>query len=151
MSETHEEVTEKEIGEIAENIKGDYVTAICNRFRHAPKTWQEMSEDEQKSYIADLSEHTSNLILHVVRAIARQGRTVITAQLDQVTIKDSIKGVVSMSKSAEDRHALFDAQGQCVLIVVAGAPEDYEGGDMPQPEPDQRDTGQPLGCNDHPA
>ena len=139
MSETHEEVTEIEIGEIAENLKGDYCRAVCDWFRHAPKTWQEMSEDEQKEFIARLSEHTENLINHAIRAIARQGRTVITAQLDQVTIKDGIKGVVSMSKSAEDRHALFDAQGQCVLIVVAGAPEDYKGGDMPQPEPDQRD------------
>ncbi|MFV1850144.1 MAG: hypothetical protein ACMZ66_05490 [Thalassospira sp.] len=139
MSETHEEVPESEIGEVASNLKGDYCRAVCDWFRNAPKTWQEMSEDEQKEFIARLSEHSENLINHAIRAIARQGRTVITAQLDQVTIKDGIKGVVSMSKSAEDRHALFDAQGQCVLLVVAGSKDDFDGGDMPQPEPDQRD------------
>lgn len=139
MSETHEEVPENEVGAIVTSLKGDYCRAVCDWFRQAPKTWQEMSEDEQKEFIARLSEHTENLIGKAIHAIARQGRTVITAQLDQVTIKDGIKGVVSLSKSAEDRHALFDAQGSCVLLVVAGEKEDYTGGDMPQPEPDQRD------------
>lgn len=139
MSETHEDIPENEIGEVTANLKGDYCRAVCDWFRNAPKTWAEMSEDEQKEFIARLSEHTENLIGQAIRAIARQGRTVITAQLDQVTIKDGIKGVVSMSKSAEDRHALFDAQGQSVLLVVAGSADDYAGGDMPQPDPDQPD------------
>lgn len=139
MSETHEEIGEEEVFAVASNLKGDYVTAICDRFRHAPKTWQEMSEDDQKSFIADLSEHADNLITSAIRAIARQGRTVIEAKLDQVTIKDGIKGVVTMSQHAQDRHALYDAQGLPVLIVVAGSRDDYSDGDMPQPEPDQRD------------
>ncbi|GAA0623457.1 hypothetical protein [Thalassospira tepidiphila] len=146
MSETHEEVPENEVGAVVETLKGDYSRAVCDWFRNAPKTWQEMSEDEQKEFIARLSEHTENLIGQAIRAIARQGRTVIEAKLDQVTIKDGIKGVVTMSQHAEDRHALYDAQGLPVLIVVAGSKNQYTGGDMPQPEPDQPDMigdGQP--------
>lgn len=139
MSKTHEEVPENEIGAVVENLKGDYCRAICDWFRHAPKSWQEMSEDEQKEFIARLSEHADTLIGQAIRAIARQGRTVIEAKLDQVTIKDGIKGVVTMSQHAEDRHALYDAQGLPVLIVVAGSNDDYSNGDMPQPDPDQPD------------
>lgn len=139
MSETHEPIGEVEIGEITENLKGDYVTAICDRFRHAPKTWQEMSEDEQKSYIAGLSEHAENLIRQVVRTVAKNGRTVIEARLEKVTVKDGIKGEVSVSQFNPDRHALFDSVGDAIMVVVAGSAEDYDGGDMPQPDPDQPD------------
>lgn len=139
MSETHEPIGEVEIGEIAEHLKGNYITAICDRFRQAPKTWQEMSEDEQKTYIAGLSEHTENLIRQVVRTVARNGRTVIEARLEKVTVKDGIKGEVSVSQFNPDRHALFDSVGDAIMVVVAGSAEDYEGGDMPQPDPDQPD------------
>ena len=52
-------------------------------------------------------------------------------------MKDGIKAVVTLPKSDAQRHELFDAAGQAVLLIVGGASEFYGGSSEVKPDPDQ--------------
>lgn len=131
----------------AETLKGDIRDWLLDRVKHIPKPWQAMSEQEQRDMIYSVEEAAVDLIRRAVRIIAAEGRMAITAQLEQVTVKDGIKAVVTLSKHDPFRHELVDAQGKDVLIVVADASSHM--GQQDEARPDNlREPGLPLDGDD---
>lgn len=109
----------------AETLTGDIRDFILDRLRHeqSKRPWHERSEADQRDTIAQVEAACSRVVRPAIEAIAAQGRRAIRAHLESVTIKDGVKAVISLSKADEQRHALYDAQGFNVLIVVADADE----------------------------
>lgn len=127
----------------SETLKGDVRDWLLDRIKHLPRPWQQMSEQEQRDLIYSAEEAAADLVRRTVRIIAAEGRIAITAQLEQVTVKDGIKAVVTMSKHDAFRHELVDAQGKDVLIVVADASQHM--GQQAEAQPDNlNEPGLPL-------
>jgi gas vesicle protein len=118
-----EEVSENEMDIAAETLSGDVRDAILDRIRNLQKPWQQMVEYEQRTLTSDINNVAENLVRKAVNIIGRQGRTVIQATLEKITIKDGIKAEISVSQFSEHRHQLCDSQGKAILIVVADAEE----------------------------
>lgn len=123
-------------------LKGDIRDWLLDRLKQQQKPWEQMSEAEQADLIAQAEMAAGDMVRRAVRMIAAEGRKVIVAQLEQVTVKDGIKAVVTLSKHDACRHDLVDAQGKDVLIVVADA-GDYMGA-KGEAVPDADSPGLPL-------
>lgn len=135
---TEETYTPNPITVAEATMRGDLIDALLTEFKAAKDVWPKLSQSDQDVIIARLDNRVCYAIAQAVRTIAAKGRPTVRATIDQLTAKDGIKAVLSLSKADPQRHALLDAVGQQVVIVVADA-EGFMGGDLPAGEPDQRD------------
>ena len=121
----------------AETMRGDLMSCLIDEFKTAPDVWAKMSEDTQRDLIYRVQSRVQDAIRSAVEIIASDNRPTIVATVEQVTVKDGIKAVVSLPKSDAQRHELFDAAGMSVLLIVGGATSYYGGADQVKPDPDQ--------------
>jgi hypothetical protein len=116
---------------------GDLRDALLGRLRAMPKPWSVMSEAEQQELIEGTERVASHLVRNAVKLIAANGRASIDATLEQATVKDGIKAVITLSQRHPLRHELTDAVGKAVLIVVADVTE-FMGEKAPaKPDPEE--------------
>jgi hypothetical protein len=120
-----------------ETLFGDICALVVDEFKALPDVWQKLPQNRQDQVLGRVASRVREAVNEAVRMIDSDGRDVIEATLEQVTIKDGIKGVVTLPKHADCRHALMDAVGKTVLLVVS-EPTQYLGGQAPKSEPDQR-------------
>lgn len=121
----------------ADTMLGDLMACLIDEFKAAPRVWQEMPEHQQQDMIYRVQDRVQQAIKDAVEIIASDNRPTIVATVESVTVKDGIKAVVTLPKSDAQRHELFDAAGQAVLLIVAGAKGFYGGTDQVQADPDQ--------------
>lgn len=121
----------------ASTLTGDIRDFLLDRVKRLGKPWVAMSEDEQADQIHAAKEAAEHLVKQVCHIIASDGRKAVVGELRKVTQDTCIKVVIEFSKQDEQRHAIWDAQGQTVLLVVAGA-DTFTGERGPaEPDPDQ--------------
>lgn len=139
---THNDTAAVDVPEMAATtVAGDLLAALIDELRLIERPWQSLPEVDQQDVIERLRARVKTNVEEAVRTIAADARPVIAAEVESVTVKDGIKAVLKLSKGDPNRHHLVDAQGDVVLIVVAGAAQ-YTGGlDAVQAEPDQRALG----------
>lgn len=114
-------MNEEELISLAsQTLVGDVRDFLLDRVKNFGKPWVAMTENEQRDQVAQAKDAAERLVREVVHVVASEGRVVITANLEKVTVKDTIKAELSLPKSDTFRHELIDSQGQAVLIVVAG-------------------------------
>ena len=103
-----------------------------------PLPWNLQGESSQRETIEKVERAVRHAVERCVRIIASEARSVIVAKLEQVTVKDGFKAVVSLSSKSDPlRHELVDAQGQEVLLVVSGS-DPFSGERSPvEVQPDQ--------------
>lgn len=131
------EMTEDEIELASETLVGDVRDFLLDRVKGIQKPWEKMSEYDQRDQIYAAESAARTLVRKSVKMIAAEGRKVITGNLEQVTVKDGIKAVITLSKADECRHELIDSCGQAVLVVVADT-ESFSGErEEAIPDPDQ--------------
>lgn len=107
------------------------------RFQQDKRPWNQRSEQDQRQTVHTVETLVHDLVRRSVELIAAQGRRTVKAVVEQVTIKDGIKAVLTLSRHDEQRHALADATGHTVLLVVAD-PDEYIGERAPAKiNPDQ--------------
>lgn len=139
MSENTENPQNDEVIELAaETMTGDLVSFIIDELKAAPDCWQKLNEGQQDDVIWRAKQRVNARVQEAVKIIASDGRKTITSTLEQITAKDGIKAVCVLGKHDPNRHDLLDAVGKAVLIVVADA-EQYQGGETPKAEADQRE------------
>lgn len=119
-----------------ETMLGDLVNLVIDEMKAAPDVWQKLSERQQDDVIYRARCRCEDAIRQAVHFIYSEGRTVITADLEQLTAKDGIKAVLTLNRHDENRHQLLDSVGKPVLIVVTDA-SDFTGGEIPKPDPQQ--------------
>ena len=120
-----------------ETMLGDLMKVCLDEIRAAPDVWPKLSQEKQEDVIDRVERRVSAAVREAVEIIAAKGRIAIAATLEQVTVKDGIKAVVTLSRSDSRRHELIDACGQNLLLVVADATEHMGGAGVHKPEPDQ--------------
>jgi len=115
-----------------ETLTGDVRDFILDtlRYEQDKRPWNQRSESDQHETIHRVESRVHDVVRRAVEMIAAQGLRTIRATLEQVTIKDGIKGTITLSKFDEQRHALADATGSSILIVVAD-PEAFTGEQAP--------------------
>lgn len=118
--DSKEKISEETVTLAAETLTGDIRDWFLDRLKAYKKPWEAMTEDQQRAEIMSATEAATNFVREAVKIIASEGRKVMTGTLESVAIKDGIKAVLKFSKTDEQRHELADAQGQAVLLVVAG-------------------------------
>lgn len=121
----------------ADTMLGDMVRMVIDEIKAAPDVWPKLSEYKQDDVIRRVTKQCTELVKMAVHLIAADGREVISADLEQITAKDEIKAVLKLVRHDPQRHALLDAVGKPVLIVVAGAAQ-FMGGEIPKAEADNK-------------
>lgn len=122
----------------ADTIGKDLLQALVQELKLMPDTWPKLSKTKQDDIIDRLRDRVANNIRMAVHLLASEGRTVVTGDLDQITIKDGAKAVIKIGRSAESLHELYDAADKAVLIVVSDVGGHLGGMDGVTGEADQR-------------
>ncbi|MFC4161979.1 ribosome modulation factor [Chitinimonas lacunae] len=122
----------------ASTIGADLLGALLQELKLLPKPWDQLSAAKQDDVIERLRNRVDSNIKMAVHLIASEGRTVVTGDLDKITIKDGAQAVIKVGRGAPSLHELYEAQGKAVLIVVADAAAHTGGMDEIQGEADQR-------------
>lgn len=122
----------------ADSIGRDLLGTLVQEIKLLPEPWAKTPKAKQDDVIERLRKSVETGVRMAVHLLASERRATISANVDQVTIKDGIKAVLTLGKNDPNRHALCDAQGLPVLIIVAN-PADHTGGmDEIKGESDQR-------------
>lgn len=105
----------------ARTAAGDLRDFVLEEIRQLGSPWRKLSESHQ-GYIAQrVQDRCQQIVTEAVNLIAARDFTAIAVSLEQVALKP--KGIEAKLALAavthEIRHALVDAQGHTVMIVVA--------------------------------
>lgn len=115
---------------------GDLLKFMIGEIKLLSVPWATLPEKEQQKVIDRITERTEKTVKECVRIIASKTRPTVQADIESVLFKDGVKVVLAFSKWAGDRHAIADAAGGSVLLILP----DYEpvlGGDPPAAEKNQ--------------
>ena len=122
----------------AESIGRDLLQALVTEIKLLPDVWPKLSQQKQNDVIDRVRGRVDANVKMAVHLIASEGRTVVSGDLDQITIKDGVKAVVKFGSSAPNLHELYEASGKAVLVVVANPAQHTGGMDEVRGEADQR-------------
>lgn len=102
-------------------LAGDVRDALLHRLKHEQdkRAWTDRSEDEQRATINQITQVAEALVRGVVRLIGSEALPALGGTLASVTVKDGIKAVLELNRNDENRHALYDAEGKQVMVVLA--------------------------------
>lgn len=102
----------------ADTMGHDFLAALLAELRSMPDHWARLNEQRQQQIIENLREKISKAIDHAITLITRCGSPAVRVDLKSVTVKDGLTATVAIPKDAMYRHALFDAVGQSVLLIM---------------------------------
>ena len=105
----------------ANTIGVDLLQALVQEIKLLPDVWPKLAKHKQDDVIERLRKRVTTSVQMATHLIASDGRVTVVAELEQITVKDGIKAVLSMSKNDPNRHGLIDCQGKTVLIALADA------------------------------
>ena len=125
-----------------ETMLGDLMSLVIEELKAAPDVWQRLPEHKQDAVIGRVHQRVGEAVRQAVELMAANGRTAIPATLEQVTVKDAYKAVLTLRKDDPSRHELVDATGRSVMIVVADPTEFSGGAGDVKADPDQRTFGE---------
>lgn len=123
---------------LAETMLGDVMQAFMEEIKAVEMPWHLMSQRDQGDVIERIERKAKAMIYRCVEIVASGNRPTIAATVESVTVKDGLKAVLTMSRASAQRHELVDSQGSEVLVVVMNH-EQYDGGDKPKAQKDQRE------------
>lgn len=124
--------------ESANVMLGTMMQSMIDMAKALPKPWQEMGEADQDSWIQFCDARCRELIREGVSILAAGNQEVVPAVVEQVVFKDGVKVVLKINGNREGSHAIADAEGEVVGIIVANS-EEYMGEETrPESEKDQR-------------
>lgn len=119
-------------------LVGDLSKIVVDELKAQQLPWSTLPEESQAKAIARIVESVKTSVRKAVMLIATVNRPSAHAEIESVLFKDGIKVQLTMSKQMADRHAIADAQGRSILLVLPDY-EATEGGDAPKAEKNQAD------------
>ena len=108
----------------ASTLKTLLMEITLEELKAANDVWHKLGEREQDDTINRIEKRVSDTTKRVLELFATAGISHVCATLESITVKDGIKGVVSLSRHDAQRHEVLDAQGQTVWLVLAN-PEQF--------------------------
>ncbi len=137
------------VTEFAENELAGFLLQTCVVQLEQLKTpWALTSEDNQQIAINKMRENIENAVTKAVGVIATNRRPVIAATVKSVNFDDGIKAVLTLSRHEVGRHALADAQGSQVTIILISANEFNSGTEKVKAEPNQPSLALEVGATE---
>ena len=129
----------KDIREMtAESIGSDLLQALLTEIKLLPKPWEALTKAKQDDIIDRLRSRVEHNVKMAIHILAADGRTIVVGELDQITIKNGIKVVVTVGAKQENLHEMYDATGKSVLMIVSDVKDHMVGTKDIEGEVDQR-------------
>lgn len=122
----------------ARTVGADLLNSLIREIKMLPNVWPKLTKQKQDDVIERLRTRVDDNIKMAVHLIAADGRTVVSGVLEQITIKNGSKAVVTVAKGDANAQALYGATSKQVLLVVADPREHTGGMDGVRGEDDQR-------------
>lgn len=125
--------------EIAEKtMLGDLMHIIVDTAKALPKPWQQLSEQEQDTWLQSIDKRCKAAISQAVTIIACGNHVSVKATLASVTFKDGVKASVTVDKHSQHRIDLADAAGKDVRLVILDIEGITSENNKPKATKDQR-------------
>ena len=137
MNEQAEAIADKTIEIAAETLKGDLMSCVIELAKALPKSWQELSDSDQDSWLSSVDSQIESAITQTVAIIATDGRVCVEGQLKQVVVKDETKAEIIIPRRSPHLLDLADAQGNIVRLVIANDNQFTSDEGKPEADPDQ--------------
>ena len=102
-------------------LHGEIRDAILDEIKAAPDVWQKLPQAGQEQVIERVDLRVMGVLSQALDVLIGHEVPVARGHLEQVTVKDGIKAVVTISRTSPDRYALIDAVGAEVRVAVADA------------------------------
>lgn len=96
----------------------DLVAALMNELRNMPDHWPRLNKELQQKSLERIKDKVATAVLKAQHMLTTGEFQAVPAVLDYIGRKGGITGRISVQKDALCRHALFDAQGAKVLVVI---------------------------------
>lgn len=103
----------------AETLGHDLMAAILGELRTMPDHWLRMNEENQQKAIARLRDKVRTMVTETAQILMRGEFPAVAATIDGINIKDGVKITLAMEATQNGRHALYDAAGKKVLVVLS--------------------------------
>jgi hypothetical protein len=108
----------KTIAIAAATMGHDLVAALLNEIRGMPDHWSRMNKELQQQTLDRLKDKVAAAVLKAQHMLTTGSFQAVPAVLEYIGRKGGITGKISVRKDELCRHALFDAQGSKVLVVI---------------------------------
>lgn len=125
--------------ETEQTVGTDLLAAVMDEIKALPDVWQKLNREKQQDVIDRVRRRVESQVKDAVLRIASQERPSIKAILGEEKTKTAIEAKITMSREDPQRHALRDAVGKTVLIVVIDPEQHTEGMESIEADPDQAD------------
>jgi hypothetical protein len=97
---------------------GELIKRVSRPFKEMGVVWSRMSEEEQEKLMLHVADVARGAVNQAVTCIASSDRVNFLANVEKVEFKaDGVKAQLSLPNSTQ-AHALADAAGSAVLIVI---------------------------------
>lgn len=96
----------------------DLVAALLHELRNMPDHWARLNQDLQQKAIERIKEKVAGAVHKAQHMLTASEFQAVPATLDFVNRKGGIRAGITVQKDALCRHALFDAAGSKVLVVI---------------------------------
>lgn len=108
----------KTIAIAAATMGHDLVAALLTEIRNMPDHWSRMNKELQQGSLDRLKDKVAAAVLKAQHMLTTGSFQAVPAVLEYIGRKGGIVGKISIRKDELCRHALFDAQGSKVLVVI---------------------------------
>lgn len=152
--ETGAEKLEKVIDKAEANfddstLVGDIRDAMLEMFKHRPKAWQSMNEDEQHEMVDFIQYGARSFVDRTIELVRGDGEKTVRAKLEKYADKGEITVTLKIPRIAASNGdvigILHDSVGNNVMIIPASV-ENYAGEKAPvEIDRDQSDFGGSFG------
>lgn len=102
----------------AATMAHDIVAAQLQELRSLPDHWSRLSAEVQQKAIERMKERASSMVKTAIAFMTTSDFKAVPATIQYVKSKKGISAGITINKDAVYRHALFDAEGRQVLIVI---------------------------------
>lgn len=119
------------------SMLADLMSTAINLAKALPAPWQQLSEEKQSEWLEAVEKQCASTIDRAVPQILSGSIETVRATVDSVTFKKGIKAALKMPRSGKGAHALADAEGTDVFILIADTAHLVAPDGKPEPDPDQ--------------
>lgn len=109
------------IPEYLDTLPGAIVRFVVDEMQKmdmAASAWSALNDDVREQRLDAMAVRADELAQKLCDDIAAEGFQTLRGTLEQVTFKDGIKLTIKASRHEVDRHAIADAAGQAILLVL---------------------------------
>lgn len=121
MTETAEPRTKAQdtVAMTAATMGHDIVATMLAELRTLPDHWSRLNAETQQKAIERMKEKAAEMVRKSIGFMLTSEFAAVSAKLESVSRRKGIAAHLTVATNAQFRHALYDATGQHVLVVIA--------------------------------